>query len=86
MQQERFLLARSYWSIKAGRYVSHIDLARGEPIAFGGEIRFSDHRQRGQILRWNDQTGHYHDPGRPMNPAIVQCLPGELFVPKGATP
>lgn len=62
--------------------VRHIDLAGGDPVEFAGEIRFGrGKRKRGRMVEWNDRTGHYNDPGRPMDPSVVPQLPAELYRP-----
>jgi len=62
------------------RLIGHVDLARDQPIEFGGEIAFgSSYNARGKLRWWNDQTGHYSDPLRPMNPQVVTQLPIEMF-------
>lgn len=60
--------------------VRHINLSGGDPVEFAGEIRFRSKRPgRGRLLYWNDKTGHYNDPARPMDPLIVPQLPIKDF-------
>lgn len=58
----------------------HVDLARGEPVEFAGEILFGGRSgRRGVLIYWNDRTGHYHEHGEPMDPRVVPLLPIRLF-------
>jgi hypothetical protein len=64
--------------------IGHIDLAGGRPIEFGGEIVFGSSRaRRGILVSWNDQTGHYCDSHRAMNPDVVPLLPADKFIRTG---
>lgn len=81
VQQGRLIVAKGITPLGMPRPIGHIDLAPGDPIEFGGEIRFgASYSARGRLQWWNDRTGHYHDPLRPMDPAIVPMLPRDDFV------
>jgi hypothetical protein len=80
VQNRAILVTRARWLIWSANPIGHIDLARGEAIEFGGEIFFgSSYSGRGVLRKWNDRTGYYFDPSRPMNPRIVPLLPLPLF-------
>lgn len=80
VQDGELFLNRVKWLNWRTDPLGHIDLARGEPIEFGGEIMFGgSYSGRGVLRWWNDATGHYHDTSRPMDPRIVPLLPQEQF-------
>lgn len=45
------------WAEKSKGPYGHIEAARGERVAYAGQIRFTSHS--GQIVEWNDGSGHY---------------------------
>jgi hypothetical protein len=62
--------------------IGHLDLAGHQPIEFGGEIKFGcSYNNRGVLLWWNDRTGHFNNPSRPMDPSVVPELPQAEFSP-----
>jgi hypothetical protein len=80
--QGRLIVTRRKHNPNSGTTVSHIDLIDGRQVEFAGEILFGGHSfQRGILKEWTNQTGHYHDPERPMDPRLVPQLPLELFRP-----
>ena len=46
-------------STSFSRAVSHIDLARGRPVEYAGEVFFSGRHERGTLRKWNNASGHY---------------------------
>lgn len=40
-------------------YGGHIDIARGQPVQYAGEVQFSGRTNRGKLRWWNNQSGHY---------------------------
>lgn len=42
-----------------GSAVGHIDLARGTPVAYAGEVFFSGRKKRGILRFWTNESGHY---------------------------
>lgn len=62
-----------------GSPVGHIDIARGEPVDYAGEVRFAGRKKRGLLRSWNNRSGHYQ-------PLVDEAgragLPMELFQPK----
>lgn len=58
------------------RYGGHLDIARGQPVQYAGEVQFSGRTNRGQLRWWNNQSGHY----RPANSSAIQAeLPIDKF-------
>lgn len=62
----------------ATQAASHFDLSGGRDVIYAGEIRFSNRNHRGNIVWWNNQSGHFR-PG----PEFAQQagLPMDLFRP-----
>ncbi|CAN5915658.1 hypothetical protein BH23PLA1_BH23PLA1_29400 [soil metagenome] len=80
VQRGQLIVGKVAERLGAERPISHIDLVGGDPIAFGGEIKFGgSYGGRGRIRWWNDQTGHYFKQDRLIDPTIVPSLPQELF-------
>jgi hypothetical protein len=59
------------------RYGRHVDIARGDPVQYAGEVQFSGRTNRGQLRRWNNQSGHYQ-PAK--GDAIQAGLPIDKFM------
>ena len=53
----------------------HINLSRGQPVEYAGQLRFS---RDGQLKSWNNASGHYE-------PRAVKApqagLPMDKFIP-----
>ena len=82
VQNAKLIVGKVRYLVDKGEQVGHIDLAEGGPIEFGGEIRFKSSRNgKGSLLYWNNRTGHYHDPCRPMDPKCVPTLPLSHYKP-----
>lgn len=62
-----------------GSPIGHIDLARGGPVDYAGEIRFSGRKNRGLLRSWNNLSGHYEPSADKANQA---GLPRVLFRPE----
>jgi len=58
------------------RYGSHVDIARGYPVQYAGEVQFSGRTNRGHLRWWNNQSGHYQ-PAK--GDAIQAGLPIDKF-------
>jgi len=58
------------------RYGGHLDIARGQPVQYAGEVQFSGRTNRGKLRWWNNQSGHY----RPAKGDAIQAgLPIDKF-------
>ncbi|HWE39215.1 MAG TPA: hypothetical protein VG406_21880 [Isosphaeraceae bacterium] len=79
VQYDRLFIAKRRAHRVTKEPINHIDLAHGKMVQFAGEARFGSRRRRGMLRIWNDRTGHFYDPKRPMNPGVVPILPRDLF-------
>lgn len=59
--------------------IGHIELSRGKPVDYAGEIRFAGRKKRGRLRYWNNDSGHYKPPA---NDAHEANLPLDLFQPR----
>jgi hypothetical protein len=76
VQRGQIYIARQKFS-----FGSHIDIARGNNVAFAGQIRFGHNKNnKGQIKYWNNASGHYKPSA---NSAGNAGLPLNLFIPYG---
>jgi RHS repeat-associated protein len=55
----RYNFVRQGNKIFASRLGGHADIARGQPVQFAGEARFSGRGARGTLRSWNNRSGHY---------------------------
>ncbi len=63
---------------KLGGLGGHVDLSRGNPVQFAGEIRFGHGNNAGNLRIWNNASGHFQPPASSSNQAP---LPQNLFRP-----
>ena len=63
-----------------GALVGHIDIARGEPVDYAGEVCFAGRKERGLLRSWNNRSGHYQPS---VDEADRSGLPMELFQSEG---
>jgi len=59
--------------------IGHIELSRGRPVDYAGEICFAGRKKRGVLRYWNNDSGHYKPPASAAHEAQ---LPLELFQPR----
>lgn len=64
-----------------GAPVGHIDIARGGPVDYAGEVRFAGRKKRGILRYWNNESGHYKPPASAAHQAQ---LPLDVFRPQGS--
>ena len=73
-------VCRAGWRY-AGQMIhyGHIDLAKGRPVQYAGQIKFSKHSKRGIMLVWDNKSGHYKPSADYAAQAAQAGLPTELF-------
>lgn len=56
----------------------HTEAAQGGRVSWAGEVRFN---KKGQLLSWNDGSGHYRSLSSMRSPAVNAGLPSEKEIP-----
>lgn len=70
------ILTARPWEVRLGQRIDggHTAISRGADVYYAGEILF----QNGYLIRWNDESGHYHPPAN-LHPQVRTLLPPGLF-------
>ncbi|WP_217699071.1 RHS repeat-associated core domain-containing protein [Prosthecobacter debontii] len=57
----------------------HVDVSRGSPFEYGGQIKFGNGNSAGPIDNWNNASGHFKPPASASWQAVDAGLPRALF-------
>ena len=78
VQDGKVFVSRPTYNPGTGGVAGHIDVARGQPVQYAGELSFSGRGNRGVLRDWSNASGHY----QPTADAAGQAgLPLGLFNP-----